>query len=72
MPKIETIETSLKCRMLVCPLPRVQRLVWIPIAVDCAYFVAILTFGFGSMALRRLINGGLRQNLWVMGDRIGD
>src|SRR6476660_2663569 len=43
--------------MLVCPLPQVQKLAWIPIVVDCVYFVAILTFGFGGMGLRRLLRG---------------
>lgn len=43
--------------MLVCPLLWVEKLAWIPIAVDCVYFVAILTFGLGGMALRRLLRG---------------
>ncbi|MDB6125217.1 MAG: hypothetical protein JWQ71_4210 [Pedosphaera sp.] len=41
----------------VCPLPQVQKLAWIPLAVDIGYLVATLTFGFASMLLRRLFKG---------------
>ena len=40
--------------MLACPLTWVQKLAWIPLAVDCGYVVVNLTCGCGIMLIRFL------------------
>ena len=38
--------------MLACPLTQVQKLAWIPLAVDCGYVVVNLALGYGFMLIR--------------------
>src|SRR4051812_29052150 len=31
--------------MSICPLPRIQKFAWVPLAVDCGYCVSVLAIG---------------------------